>query len=946
MVTRISLFIFAMFFSISLMSATYDPTLDWQTVETNHFIIHYNEKDVAFAAKISVISETVHEKLVPFMKWEPKEKTQIVLVDNTDMTNGYSTPFPQDHIVLFLVPPPPDSILNNYDDWLELVFTHEYTHTLHLDQHGGIFTVFRNLFGKVFFNISSVFTTYPVLLFPTWIHESIAVYNETKFTGKGRGNSSYTELIINTSVLEDNFPSLSQLQTPPPKWPSGLLPYIYGEKFFNYLIDTYGKDYIYKTFRLERNFIFPFWIEINSLFASHSLMEIDWLNWKNLIKKRLKKDKIKLLHWKFQWLTEPLWSKPAPVVDRNSLFFVMDNEREYPRLYKKNLITGKLNELTKGSVLPYISIDNDGNNIIYSKINYVNNYYYLSDLYMFDLKNNREKRLTNGKRLLYPVFINNDIWAIKIALNNVVLTKLSKHKEIYYIAKEIKLPKNIRYAAFLQYDKKNNRLLFTVNHSGQIDVVTFSIKSHEITYLTNDKFVELYPKPASDGVVFTSDRNGKGFNIYKISCDSIYLLTDGFNGFFNFSFSEDSIYAGYYTSRGFRLVKVPLIELENKLVGKITNLDKVSKKNLVKGNCKLKYTPKSYNLLRNINISSITPTMLWNKYYWKSGINISGGDVLYFINYNMKLSYNNINNNFDTSFSVSYDKYNPSISFAGGTETDFYTITDENNNKTILPNESRYIYLRLLNSQYLEDNLNKYLVLTYLFSKETVFDKSYNSQYYYQGSLHLTLLFNSAGYFPEIKGLNDGFYGGLTFFTYNSLLGSTFESTGFVTDIKKARSFLKGTVMGEVYLGALGGLGKNMKRIELGENLSSTDINGFSLPSEDSFNFYGYPPGTIKTNSLAAISLELREPVWKIDRGLGTIPFWLGEVWFHLFSQHVVYSANKLDLSEYKGNIGMSLNTNMVIGHLLGPIYLYWYVVLDLPEYKLYYNTTLNMNFY
>ena len=74
---------------------------------------------------------------------------QVILVDQTDLSNGWATPVPYNTIEITAVPPPPESLIGNTTDWLELVFTHEYTHILHLDRSRGFMQGVRRVFGRV-----------------------------------------------------------------------------------------------------------------------------------------------------------------------------------------------------------------------------------------------------------------------------------------------------------------------------------------------------------------------------------------------------------------------------------------------------------------------------------------------------------------------------------------------------------------------------------------------------------------------------------------------------------------------------------------------------------------------------------------------------------------------------------------------------------------------------
>jgi hypothetical protein len=65
------------------------------------------------------------------------------------------------------------------DDWLRLVFTHEFTHIVHLDRSMGWARLIRGTFGR-----TSV--AFPNLFLPTWQIEGLATYEESVINGGGR----------------------------------------------------------------------------------------------------------------------------------------------------------------------------------------------------------------------------------------------------------------------------------------------------------------------------------------------------------------------------------------------------------------------------------------------------------------------------------------------------------------------------------------------------------------------------------------------------------------------------------------------------------------------------------------------------------------------------------------------------------------------------------------
>ena len=67
----------------------------------------------------------------------PPRRTHVVLADQTDLANGWATPLPYNTIVVNAVLAVGRRVHRHFDDWLRLVFTHEFTHIVHLDRSEG-----------------------------------------------------------------------------------------------------------------------------------------------------------------------------------------------------------------------------------------------------------------------------------------------------------------------------------------------------------------------------------------------------------------------------------------------------------------------------------------------------------------------------------------------------------------------------------------------------------------------------------------------------------------------------------------------------------------------------------------------------------------------------------------------------------------------------------------
>ncbi|QWV95167.1 BamA/TamA family outer membrane protein [Geomonas oryzisoli] len=229
-------------------AAKIDTSFRYATVETEHFAIHYHQGLEEVARKAAGMAEDIHAKLTREFQWQPAEKTQVVLIDDSDFTNGLAITIPYNTIYLQVVPPTLSSTLGEYDDWLRVLFTHEYAHIVSADPARGYSKVTRAIFGKPLpwmdpLSVVLFLATAPPNTFlPRWWHEGMATWAETKYTGQGRGKGSYYDMIFRTAVAEDNLPTVDQINGDVPDWPSGHLPYIYGYRLQRYIADTYGSD--------------------------------------------------------------------------------------------------------------------------------------------------------------------------------------------------------------------------------------------------------------------------------------------------------------------------------------------------------------------------------------------------------------------------------------------------------------------------------------------------------------------------------------------------------------------------------------------------------------------------------------------------------------------------------------------------------------------------------
>jgi hypothetical protein len=210
-----------------------DPTLRYYTIESEHFVIHFDHKLTDVARRVAVVAERAHRTLAPALDHEPREKTLINLVDDTDGANGFAGVVPRNAITLFVTAPGGFSELDDHDDWMYGLVTHEYTHILHLDTMSGLPNLYNRVFGK---------TWAPNQVMPRWIIEGIAVYQESKRSSGGRNRGTRFDQFIRIARHANKDMRLDEISGAPRNFPRGNAAYVYGSHFLRYVFDRFGDD--------------------------------------------------------------------------------------------------------------------------------------------------------------------------------------------------------------------------------------------------------------------------------------------------------------------------------------------------------------------------------------------------------------------------------------------------------------------------------------------------------------------------------------------------------------------------------------------------------------------------------------------------------------------------------------------------------------------------------
>lgn len=560
-------------FQAHTVFAKFDPAFTWTTLETSHFLIHFHQGGEEIAKKAARIAEDVHARLTPRIKWEPKEKTRLVLVDAMDESNGMASPIPYNQMIIFLTQPlgAPGFGDMSYDDWLRLVITHEYTHVLQLDMVSGIPDTIQGIFGRIYF---------PNMWQPIWMIEGLATYEETEQTSGGRGRSPGVDMVLRMASLEGPFPSLDQASVFPDSWPGGQVPYLFGESFTRYIAGKYGRDKLAEISTMYSGRGGPFLVESTGRRVLQRTYGYLWSEWKMGLKERYRKQE-QQVRSRGVTTSVPLTKKgfhaiyPAYSPDGKHIAYSVANGDEFPGMYLMNA-DGTGDRKVVENVFPLsasgsgISWSPDGGRIYYTKLEVRRNTNYYDDIYSYDLKKEKEVRITKGLRARDPhpspdgrkiLFVMNRMGMTRLAVADLSANRRGpfRQRDLTYLTDE-----SANQYATPRWSPDGTKIAVSLwQPGGNVDIWLLDASGKRIAEITADRAIEGAPAWSSDGkyLYFSSDRSGV-FNLYAYELETrkMFQVTNVVGGAFTPSPSPDGKTLAFssYSAKGYDIHQLGL----------------------------------------------------------------------------------------------------------------------------------------------------------------------------------------------------------------------------------------------------------------------------------------------------------------------------------------------------------------------------------------------------
>lgn len=414
------LFLFIFFIQTGLSLAQLQdynhPELNWATIETPHFYIHFHQGAERTARLTAKIAEDLYPPITGLYQYEPDGKIHIIVRDHEDYSNGFAAYY--DNKIDFWAPPA-NFWLRGSHDWLRNLIAHEFSHMISLGaarkMPRQLQAVYLQWFHYEAEKRPDVIHGYPDRIvslplmgtvMPPWFAEGMA-----QFQHPGLHYDywdAHRDMLLRTAVLENKALSLNEMGYFGKNSVDNERVYNQGYALTLFIAHRYGKD---KVRELTRAMKSPLRISFDGavkqvLGMGQSELYTLWMQW---LEKSYKETTaaIQADQSVFQWVERegtgnfyPRWS-----ADSSTIAYLSSRGRDYmsqTSLWLANVENGKKRHIA-GSVSSAFSYSPDGRNLVYAKRTArtgQGSHFY--DLYTYNLEAKKEKRITTNLRARHP----------------------------------------------------------------------------------------------------------------------------------------------------------------------------------------------------------------------------------------------------------------------------------------------------------------------------------------------------------------------------------------------------------------------------------------------------------------------------------------------------------------------------------------------------------------
>ena len=566
--------------------------LDWFTIESDHFLIHFQEGNSRSAKVVARISEEIYGPITELYQHVPDEKVSIVLKDRDDYSNGAAYFF-DNKIDIWL--PALDTPLRGTHNWLRNVISHEFVHIVQIQlgmKRKRKFPIsyvqwlsYENVRRPdVLYGFPNGIATLPFasINIPAWLAEGTAQYQRSGLLYDTW--DSHRDMILRTRILSDTYFSLDEMGTFSSKTSlERETVYNQGFAFVIYLVNRFGEDVLReltKTLATKGTYNVAEGIEISTGISGYQVFE-DWIN----ERKTFYADAVSSINPAASSSVEKegffnFYPKSSP--GNNSLAYLSNKGRDYSAvsLYLKK--TGESKELAVLSnklydehanhadavkpSIPFInstfSFSPDGKRIAYSvnkNTKYGESY---RDIFIYSTETEKHERITKGARIESPAWhpLNQKLAVLVYNKGTQNLAIIDPEtKEIQQLTEY----KNGETFFTPVWSPDGGEIYFAFADFSQRRIMKYKLDTKSVEAVLEDEFID-YRDPflTTDGNYLYYSANPDGiFNIYRISLadGEPQKLTSVIGGaFMPFATQNGELYFSEYEATGYKIKKANL----------------------------------------------------------------------------------------------------------------------------------------------------------------------------------------------------------------------------------------------------------------------------------------------------------------------------------------------------------------------------------------------------
>ena len=516
------------------------PELNWRTIETLHFLVHYHDGSERTARVVAKVAEEIFDPITSLYNHVPSQKVSFVIKDYDDISNGAAY-FYDNRIDIY--GSSMDFEFRGTHNWLRNVVTHEFTHIVQIQTSmkfgrtvPSIYLQWLNYESErrpdVLYGYPNVIASYPISGFvvPAWFAEGVAQYNRKEL--RYDFWDAHRDMILRSYALDGNMLTWEQMGVFGKTSLGNESSYNSGFAFVSYLAHRYGDQ---KLEEISRDLATITETTIDGAIqraVGKSGREV-YDDWRSEVQREYA-SRIAPVRAGLRQGTPLVWDSDFSVIAPNQI----ETDGTMHRPAFRGGLAGPQRDAccnfnaALGFANLYPAYSPDGKELAYTSAKN-GDYFSLSALYVYDFVTAKEKLVQravrtpvawspDGKRLYYGKNTrDNNHWSLQFDLFEYDLTA----------EKETRITSGKR-ASSPTLSPDGKRIAFVVNSDGTSNLAVANIdgsEQHVITpYVSGEQVYTPRWSPAGDRIVFDySVRDGRDIAVVRPDGSDLHFVLDG-----------------------------------------------------------------------------------------------------------------------------------------------------------------------------------------------------------------------------------------------------------------------------------------------------------------------------------------------------------------------------------------------------------------------------------